>query len=119
MLTYRTIKDEITFGPEILHTQTVMALRLNGKLIADFEICFVWDEIRNALIKLSPHNSPGIMRRRYEAVNVERLTEEYLQLLEKQEKVKKATEKKEKEKEKGKGKRKECKPKRKSSRVSK
>ena len=68
-------------------------VRINGVTIAMFDLCTVWDFLKDALIELDMKDrNPllGLGRRKYEAENINRLTGEWCKLIDEKREVQNA-----------------------------
>lgn len=79
MIELTTGDSKVSLSAEVYDSVPSIIVRHNGKVIADFDICMVWDDLVNSLSFVADGWGAGLARRKYEASNVKRLSEEFLQ----------------------------------------
>ena len=75
MIYYRTVSKYV----EMIFDDRIVKIKVNNKLLAEFQIENVWDCLVQHLQELDPGDSPALNRRKYEATHVNESTHAYLQ----------------------------------------
>ena len=78
LLQYKTMSEEVIKKIENINNKTYLCIYIDKNSPIKFEVEYVWDMLVEQLSIAESNDSPGMERRIYEAKNVYRLTNEFL-----------------------------------------
>jgi len=77
-IVFRSMVKETIIEVREVDGMTYLYVMVQDEPQAKFDIMLVWDLLKEELSKANSNNSPGMERRIYEARNIYRLTQEFL-----------------------------------------